>query len=111
MACRCDDISDCKNDISVINSILGICRSIKSTNEEVSDSYGDLVNLCKKTFIAQNMNELNNAQKELNDDITSAAPKMIDTCETKIENLESQLEAMKEEDHRYHEEQNRKKNK
>ncbi|NMM64105.1 hypothetical protein HBE96_15800 [Clostridium sp. P21] len=102
MSCRCNDISRCTSDIFKIKEIKGLFSNANSTNFSVSIELQRLAVNCMTTFSCVNMAGLMSEEKKLNKDVTKSLPMLGKRCEVKIQQLESQKNAMIIEDIEYH---------
>lgn len=102
MSCRCGDIRDCQHDIGVVNEILSDFENARSIQHNVSNKYTELARISQRTFITNNMPELNDVQSRLNETLVEEIPKLISECNEKIQQLHIELAAMISEDVYYH---------
>lgn len=102
MSCRCTDKANCKSDIYTIEQILSVLSDSDSTNSSVLEEHNNLSSSSVETFTTINMGELNNAEMQLNRDVSEIIPDLITRCKQKIEDLEREYESLRSEDESYH---------
>lgn len=106
MGCRCDDISDCENDIEVLGEGKGYITELIALDQEVEEKLNSLASLCETTFTADNIEDLKSKEKKLNDILTETVSELKTRVEIKIEDLKDELRNLKSEDKHYHESKN-----
>ncbi|SFD11213.1 hypothetical protein [Clostridium uliginosum] len=103
MGCRCNDISDCKNDIEVLGTGKGYIKELIELDQEGEEKLNLLANLCEATFTADNIDGLKSEEKKLNDILAETLSDLKIRVERKIDDLRDELTHLKREDKHYHE--------
>lgn len=102
MACKCNEIKKCKNDMDNVQEIRAILLNLVRSNSELSGVYTDLSSKTNETFTTVNMDSLMTEEKKLNYDISPNIDKMLMMCNGKTLKLEAEHALLVAEDKAFH---------
>jgi len=102
MGCRCDSIRKCSSDISSINAIKRTLSAEHSRGVSISNYLSSLASSTGGAIQLQNITSLLTCITEMDDFQESELPRLITSCETRVSELNSELNSMRSEDYDYH---------
>lgn len=106
MSCRCKDITNCQNDIGILNDIVSYIGKIDTGNEMLSEKLKTLSETCSGAFTPEQESfAIIQLQTELTDLNKETSPLLISLksrVQNKITDLNNSLASLKREDHDHH---------